>query len=234
MTLTNTLVALRWSATAHRLLPLIPLLFFAAVPNWLLADDIYTFSVIPSPGNISGAPGATIGWGYSITNQSTADWLLATNLNADSFAWGMPNLLFDFPEVAPGATVMEAFDPIGGTGLYEDMLNGSAPLNSMDSGHFVLSAQWYEGDPFNGGNLIADAIDSSAAYTATVTGGVSSAPEPHSVYLLLTAVVAAGALRAVQRRRAMIRRCQHRKTELARLSRGPPFIDRTGLQRLFL
>jgi hypothetical protein len=176
------------------------------LPCQLVADDIYTFSVIPADGNISGAPGATIGWGYSITNESTTDWLLATNLDADSFAYGTPMLLFDFPEVAPGATVMEAFDPIGGTGLYEDILNASAPPGSIDSGNFVLSAQWYDGDPFNGGHLIADAIDSSTAYTATVSGGASSAPEPDSVLLLLTALVAIGAVKAKRLRRGPIRR----------------------------
>ena len=192
----------RW----RRVLLLLPLLFVAAVPNRLLAGDIYDFGIIPGDGNISGAPGATIGWGYSITNDSATDWLLATNLDADSFAYGTPTLLFDFPEVAPGATVTESFDPIGGTGLYEDVLNASAPPGSVDSGNFVLSAQWYEGDPFNGGNFISDAIDSSAAYTATVTVEVSGVPEPSSKWLFLTAIVAIGFGKAVQRRRVFVRR----------------------------
>jgi hypothetical protein len=112
----------RSSGGARRLVLLIPLLLAAPAPS-LLGSDVYTFSTIPGTGNISGAPGATIGWGYSITNESTTDWLLATNLNADSFAFGTPTLLFDFPEIAPGATVTEVFDPIGLTGLYEDVLN---------------------------------------------------------------------------------------------------------------
>ena len=120
----------RSSRGACRLVLLVPLLLAATTPS-LLRGDSYTFSTIPSNGNISGAPGATIGWGYSITNESTSDWLLATNLNADSFAFGTPTLLFDFPEVAPGATVTEVFDPIGLTGLYEDVLNDPVPDGSM-------------------------------------------------------------------------------------------------------
>ena len=180
---------LRSSGGARRLVLLIPLLLAATAPSLLLGSDIYTFTTIPGDGNISGAPGATIGWGYSITNESTSDWLLATNLNADSFAFGTPTLLFDFPEVAPGATVSEVFDPIGLTGLYEDVLNVSAPNESVDSGNFVLSAQWYDGDPFNGGKFIADAVDTDAAYAATVTSS-SSTPEPSSFLLLAIGIIA--------------------------------------------
>jgi hypothetical protein len=70
------------------------------------ADSI-TFSLLPSDGNVSGPAGSLVGWGYSLTNDSTSDWFLATNLNSDSFSNGTPMLLFDFPEVAPGATVTE-------------------------------------------------------------------------------------------------------------------------------
>ncbi len=179
----------RSSRGARRLVVLILLLLAATAPNLLLGSDVYTFSTIPGDGNISGAPGATIGWGYSITNESASDWLLATNLNADSFAFGTPTLLFDFPEVAPGATVTEVFDPIGITGLYEDVLNDPVPNGSVDNGDFVLSAQWYNGDPFNGGTLIADAVDTDAAYTATATSK-SSTPEPSSFVLLASGIIA--------------------------------------------
>ena len=168
---------------------LIPLLLAVTAPILLLGSDAYTFITIPGDGNISGAPGATIGWGYSITNESTSDWLLATNLNADSFAFGTPTLLFDFPEVAPGATVTEMFDPIGMTGLYEDVLNDPVLDGSVDSGDFILSAQWYNGDPFNGGTFIADAVDSDAAYSVTVTSS-SSTPEPSSFVLLASGIIA--------------------------------------------
>ncbi len=185
----KTRFTVRSSGGACRLVLLIPLLLAATAPSPLLGSDVYTFSTIPDSGNLSGASGATIGWGYSITNESTSDWLLATNLNADSFAFGTPTLLFDFPEVAPGATVTEAFDPIGLTGLYEDALNDPVPNGSVDSGSFVLSAQWYDGDPFNGGNFIADAVDTDAAYMATVTSS-SSTPEPSSFFLLASGIIA--------------------------------------------
>jgi hypothetical protein len=111
-------------------------------------------------------------------------------LNTDSFSDGTPNLLFDFPEVAPGATVTEAFDPVNGIGIYELQWDPSAPVGFVNSGDFTLSGQWYDGDPFNGGNYVADATDTLLPYSATVTGSVSSVPEPLSCLLLASGIVA--------------------------------------------
>jgi len=163
----------------------------------LCRADSFTFDLIPGSGNVTGPAGSTVGWGYSITNDSVADWLLTTNLNSDSFADGTATSLFDFPEVAPGATVTEAFDPINGIGLYELAWDPSAPTGFVNSGNFVLSAQWYDGDPFNGGSFIADAPDTNAAYSATVSSsGPAPVPEPSSIFLFATAIALFGVIRA--------------------------------------
>ncbi len=150
-----------------------------ASPLW--ADSIAS-TLLPSDGNVSGPAGSLVGWGYSITNQSTSDWFLATNLNSDSFSNGTPTLLFDFPEVAPGATVTEPFDPVNGIGIYELQWDPVASVGFVNGGDFTLSGQWYDGDPFNGGNFIADAPDTLLPYSATVTGFVST-PEPSNFIL---------------------------------------------------
>ncbi len=135
---------------------LVAAVFCLASPLW--ADSI-TFTLLPSDGNFSGPAGSLVGWGYSLTNDSTTDWFLATNLNADSFSNGTPTLLFDFPDLGPGSTVTEPFDPVNGIGIYELQWDPSAPVGFVNSGDFTLSGQWYDGDPFNGGNYIADAPD---------------------------------------------------------------------------
>jgi hypothetical protein len=160
-----------------------PILLAGALFGASPASADILFDLIPADGSVSGTPGSLVGWGYSITNTDPSDWFLSTDLNSDSFSNGTPTLLFDFPEVAPGATVTEAFDPANSIGLFELQWDPSAPIGTVNSGNFVLSGELWDGDPFNGGTFIADALDSSAAYTATVTGSAST-PEPASFPLL--------------------------------------------------
>ena len=91
-------------------------LLFAAVPAW--TAEIYTFSLLPGDGHIAGAPGETVGWGYSIDNQSTSQWLVTTGLAPGAFQFGTPNLLFDFPILAPGSSATSPFNVAGLTGLF--------------------------------------------------------------------------------------------------------------------
>ena len=152
-----------------------------------LSADIW-FSVLPSDGNVSGPPGSLVGWGYSLTNTDPSNWFMATDLNSDSFSNGTPTLLFDFPILAPGDSVTEAFDPVNSIGLYELQWDVSAPVGFVNSGNFTLSGEWWDGDPLNGGNFIADAPDIALAYSATVEQGSSTVPEPSSFVLLVCAI----------------------------------------------
>jgi hypothetical protein len=148
--------------------------------------DSYSFSLIPPSGNIQGAPGSTIGWGYSIANQSSSQWLETTLLNADL----VQNATFDFsyfdlPILAPDTTVTVTFDTVAFTGLAALTWDASAPAGFTNSGNFYLSAQWLNGDPFGGGNFLAEA-DATAAYSATVS---VATPEPSAVMTLATELI---------------------------------------------
>ena len=103
--------------------------------------------LIPSDGNVSGLPGSLVGWGYSLMNNDPSNWFMSTDLNADSFLNGPPTLLFDFPILAPGGSVTEAFDPVNSMGLFELPWDPSAPDGFVNSGNFTLSGQWFDGDP---------------------------------------------------------------------------------------
>jgi len=158
-----------------------------------LAADSISFSLLPSSGQVSGSPGTVVGWGYTITNNSAADWFVSTDLNSDSFLHGALTLLFDFPELAPGATVTESFDPAKGIGLFELLWDKSAPSGFVNAGDFVLSGQWWDGDPLNGGDFVADATDTSTPYSAAVkaSGGSSATPEPPNLALTVCGLLAA-------------------------------------------
>jgi len=167
--------------------------------------DTYTFSLLPASGDVSGLPGSTVGWGYSITNDSSADWLVTSDLTSDPFLNGTPNLTFDFPDLGPGATVTVPFSLVATTGcpappcgLYELTWDTTAPAGFVNSGDFTLSAQWWTGDPLNGGMFIMDASDSLASYSAMVVGSV---PEPSAVLLLFGGL---GAVAFRMRRRVRV------------------------------
>ena len=76
---------------------------------------------------------------------------------------GTPTLLFDFPILAPGGTVTEAFDSVNSIGLFELQWDVSAPVGFVNIGNFTLSGEWWDGDPLNGGNFIAAAPDIALA-----------------------------------------------------------------------
>jgi hypothetical protein len=170
------------------------LLLLAATFGVPCCADSFTFSLLPAGGNVSGTAGSTVGWGYSVSNLSQADWLVTTNLASDLFAQGTPSLLFDFPVLAPGATATEAFDAMDNVGLYEITWDGSAPSGYTNNGEFTLSAQWWSGDPTNGGTYIGDGPDATASYSATVSPSFVSSPEPATIRLSLSAILMAGML----------------------------------------
>jgi hypothetical protein len=164
----------------------------------------FTFDLLPGGGAISGPAGSTIGWGYSITNESATDWLVTTGLNADSFVDGTPSLLFDFPTIAPGSVVTVPFDALTSTGLYMLTCDAAAPVGSLNSGTFILSAQWWDGDPFGGGNYLMDALDASQVYSASVSEANGAIPEPSSWLLALSAIGALMGRKLVSRRHRRI------------------------------
>lgn len=153
-----------------------------AIPDW-------SFGLLPASGNVSGPAGSTVGWGYEITNPDTDNWLSVWGLSADLFQNGSPMSLFDFPSLAPGASVTVPYDEVNGFGLYQLTWDVTAPDGFVNSGTFILSADWYNGDPLLevGSWIIGDAPDQAAAYTATVTS--AAVPEP-STWLLLVSGLA--------------------------------------------
>jgi hypothetical protein len=160
------------------------------------AND-WTFSLIPSNGQIAGNAGTTIGWGYSFTNNSNL-WLLPFTLATNSTVSHatITTNPFDYPSLAPGVTVTKPYD--GTSGLADLTWDADAPTGFVNSGIFTLTAYYYDGDPFNGGNYVADAGGHDAAYQATVT----PAPVPEaSTWQSLGALLLLGGLLAVRRSR---------------------------------
>lgn len=159
--------------------------------------DTFTFNTLPLSGNVSGPPGSTVGWGYTITNESLTDWLVTTNLSVDSFQNGIPNSIFDFPILQPGTTLTLPFNAMQGLGLYEFTWDPTAPVGFINNGNFILSAEWWSGDPLAGGMFLAPAADANSAYTAAVAAAGVAEP---SVLLLMAVGLVALSLKTISSR----------------------------------
>lgn len=177
---------------------LLAFILLSTVPA--VAAEIYDFSLLPTDGAVQGASGSTVGWGYSLKNESTSYWLVTTALNSGVFQNGTPTLLFDFPAIAPGATVTVPLNLSTSAGLSELTWFTSAPAGYRNSGQFTLNAQWWDGNPLGSGRFRFAAPDSFTPYSATVSAAV---PEPATTALVALPLVALGWM-GVRRRRKQI------------------------------
>ncbi len=143
----------------------------------------FTFATLPASGVLSGAAGETLGFGYTLTNPSPADWLVLTSLDTGVFLDGTPDsALFDFPVLAPGESRTTPF-AIGSAGLFAFTWDPSAPIGSLNAGLFVIGGEWWSGDPAAGGAFLASATAATATYQ------VQLVPEAGTLVLLSIAGV---------------------------------------------
>jgi hypothetical protein len=161
----------------------------------LLAADAralgFVFDTLPAGGEITAEAGATVGWGYRITNPTSDRWLAISALDAGFFEHGSPDAgLFDFPVLAPGALREIVYD--GAHGLFAFSWSPLAPAGFANLGTFVLAADWFDGDPLAAGALLEAADVVSAGYRTAIV------PEPAAATLLAAGLVG---LVAVRRRR---------------------------------
>jgi len=157
------------------------------------AAPIWSFDTIPSGGAISGAPGQTVGWGYTITNSDLTDWLVITALDAPPFLSADPNPvgIFDFPIVPPNTTVNVPYVP-GTAGLYEVTVKTAPPV-TFEAGLFTLTADWFDGDPSLDSDIVFSEDSRQASFSLTVSSAPPpSIPEPPTWLLLVAGLVFLG------------------------------------------
>ncbi len=174
-----------------------------------MADPV-TLTLTPGNGSASGLPGTTVGWGYSITNNSS-DYLVLANsyfcgagqdpifttctqslgTYNDRIAQNFQNNL---TVIAPGTTVSDMFDAGSGNGLGEYLIDALANPGQTDIGSIVIVYDAFDANPFLGAaNQIGGDTDLSANAEVQVAGR-TTVPEPGTLSLLSLALVGSGCL----------------------------------------
>jgi hypothetical protein len=172
-----------------------------------------TFSLLPGNGSLGGAPGTTIGWGYTISNASP-DYTLVSSLafaGLPSFTIGTTQQLINQGTnnaflAPPGdplglglpMSLVSPFDGLGG-GLLSLSIDPASMPGSFDAGNFQLTFHFLSpvdlSDDFSSPDIVL-----TQAFNANVISG--AAPEPGTA--LLTAFVLVAILAV--RRRSSLRR----------------------------
>jgi hypothetical protein len=164
---------------------LLLMMLWASLPIEAQVLVNWEFGTLPTNGVISGMPDELIGWGYTLHNDSASNWLLAFDITTSNpFDHGTGSAgPFDFPALQPGESVSVPYS--GNAGLYDLLWDIDAPAGFTNSGNFTMSANWYDGDPFNGGQFVSDAGFRLSPYSASVSG----VPEPGNLTLIVGTAV---------------------------------------------
>jgi len=153
-----------------------------------------TLSTLPSDGSVFGHPGETVGWGYSIEND-TSSWLVPMGLSANGILFGSLTDVYDYGVVAPlsTATIPYQFASPGGagfsSGLFEYLIPGATPTGLTQSGSFILQYQFFSDNPdINSFAVPIGPILSFPEQAFSVTT-FDAVPEPTSGGLLLMSIL---------------------------------------------
>lgn len=144
-------------------------------PSALTASDSWSL-VIPSTaqGRAFTVPGGKTGWGYAIKNNSPTKWLYVHDikmLGNVSTLVTPDNGVFNYPLIAPGSSIVALIS--GGHGLGSVSVDASAAPQPVLTGSFVLTGDWWSGDPQKTGTLLCSAGTQSSPYgLVVVTPGI--------------------------------------------------------------
>lgn len=157
-----------------------------------------TFTTLPASGLITGAPGQTVGWGFSATNDNFTQSLSFSQsvlIGETNPLLGVYNDLIgqqggpDNYSVDLGQTWSEGFSNGSLTGLGFFTIDPHAAIGSSDSGYIRVFYNF------------ADSTPGSIDVPFIVTVQAASVPEPGSCWM----VIAGGALIVLRRvRRSMV------------------------------
>lgn len=142
----------------------------------------FMFTLDPVGGAISGQPGQTLGWGFTLYNDS-ADYLVVTSTAfepAASFGTFADFLGPQFLEIAPSAAAVQVFDLTNQLGVGSFTFNVNDQAGPVASGRILLTY-----DLFSRSTGVADFDpDADLVSSGNVIAADASVPEPATLALL--------------------------------------------------
>jgi hypothetical protein len=154
------------------------------VASALMASPLLTLT----PGGLlSGTPGSTVGWGFTLTNDlnwievAQAQFCLDSPLNNPCFnaSAHFVDIISNPPNdviVGPSGSVSQPYAPLSFMGLGSFLIAPGALAGSSVVGNILLTYNEFDGDPNANGNQIGFNEAISAAARVTATAG--TVPEP--------------------------------------------------------
>lgn len=168
----------------------------------LLAATTFAAPVLtldPPTGAVGGAPGTTVGWGFTLTSDPNL-WLSAigsfilneTNPGLGTYTdligtLGGPTNFSLAPGASPWQQVFNFTNQLG-LGFFE--ISNSAMIGSSNSGTIRVLVEAYNDDPFVcGGNCVENTFELDVPFRVTVNEPTPEVPEPSTWVMLATALV---------------------------------------------
>jgi hypothetical protein len=164
-------------------------IFGSAVFSALAAP---TLTLNPSDGTISGQPGQTVGWGFTIQNSadyvvvSEADYDAVTSIGTFADFISTFNFIVVGPPTANSPTdstsATQVFDPVADTGVGSFQINGGATAGQSAAGNINVHYDLFSVSPNDPSfDPDTDLVASDQVMSAFAQVNVMAVPEPTSL-----------------------------------------------------
>lgn len=175
-----------------RIIPAILAVFILG--SCALADPAPTLTLLPLSGDVSGAPGAVVGWGFTLNYAAPSDWVVLTGSEftgsqvQGTYVDYLSGAFYVAGPAPESPTIVEPWNASSMLGVGEFDINATAPPGINIPGDITVHYSIYSQDPndpnFDPGSVVvADATLSDPVQVAV------NVPESSSLSFLMCTLV---------------------------------------------